>query len=78
MNLKISDEIRSRTTRCPFDFKCLEVGEALLCPVDRFLEKNGLFLKRKKRDYCPYMMTYGQKYICNCPTHVELFQQYRI
>ena len=78
MGFEITEETRNQTTRCLFDFKCLDVGNTILCPVERYLKENGLFLQRKKRDYCPYTMTYGQKYICNCPTHIELYQQYRI
>jgi hypothetical protein len=78
MDLEISDEIRSRTTQCPFGFKCLEVGTNLLCPVERYLQGNGLFLRKNKRNDCPYLMAFGQQYICNCPTHVDLHLQYNI
>lgn len=78
MGFEIAEEIRNQTTRCPFDFECLEAGETQVCPVDQYLKGNGLFLRQNKRVHCPYLMTFGQKYICNCPTHVDLHQQYNI
>jgi lysozyme family protein len=43
-----------------------------MCSVDRYLNGNGLFLRQNKGVHCPYLMTFSHKYICNCPTHVDL------
>jgi hypothetical protein len=75
MTFKISDEILQQTAYCPFDYKCLEDGDQQVCEVGEHLKGNGLILKGKKRD-CPYLMSFGYRYICNCLTHLELYRHY--
>jgi hypothetical protein len=45
MDLEITDETRSQTTRCPHDFACLRDAEEQVCPAERYLEGNGLFVR---------------------------------
>ena len=78
MGFDISAKTLSQTTQCPDNFKCLEDGRQQVCAAERYIEGNGLFIRERRREYCPYLIPFGYGYICNCPTHVELYQRYQI
>jgi len=79
MKYQISDETISRTTECPHNFQCLRNGFQNMCSIDRRLGDNGLMIKEKMiNTYCPYMMPFGEAYICNCPTRIDLFENYSV
>lgn len=86
MNFNVSDEIRKQTTQCQSDFICLTYlnkGETPMCdndnpmcPVESFIEGDGVFVKNKDPNTCLYMMSFGYGYICNCPTRCEIYRRY--
>jgi HD-GYP domain-containing protein (c-di-GMP phosphodiesterase class II) len=76
---QISDDIKRLTTRCSDDFHCLFDDYWAMCSIERPLKGAGLIIgKRRNNNNCKYLMSFGNAYICNCPTRYELHQQYRI
>ena len=76
MSEPMPQEVLKATTKCPRNFSCLNnnasgSGPECNCRVESFLGKNLLFVRPKenKTIFCPYLMHYGNEYICQCPTH---------
>ncbi len=85
MNLHISDEARGKTTKCPYDFICLNdakklvCGEnTLMCAPDKVINEQYLFIKSAGTNDCPYKMSFGFSHICHCPVRLEIFERYSI
>jgi hypothetical protein len=86
MNIAISDEVRMETTKCPYDFSCLNTGQcgySTNCEIKRGLFHNTLIVvsRKIKNDLlCPYATSLGDvhltnAHICSCPTHFALYLQ---
>lgn len=77
MNIKVSEEILKHTTKCVFDFKCLNEETMDVCKVDRCI--GGLcFLETIKSGLCFYKSLFGESYTCLCPTRRYLYENCRI
>jgi len=77
MDLKVSEEILKQTTKCVFDFKCLNEETRDVCKVDRCI--GGLcLLETIKSGFCSYKFSFENSYACLCPTRVELYRNCRI
>jgi len=73
MALKVSEEILKQTTKCVFDFKCLNEETRDVCKVDRCI--GGLcLLETIKSGFCSYKFSFGNSCACLCPTRVELYR----
>jgi hypothetical protein len=77
MKFEISEDTLRKTDKCQ-DMKCLEEDGRPECKVDRQLKGNGVFVSPNGRDQCPYKMSFGNAYVCNCPTRFELFDKYNV
>ncbi len=76
---RISEDTRRLTTRCSDNFQCLIDDYWEMCSIERLLKGAGLMIeKRINKNNCQYLMSFGNAYICNCPTRYELHQQYCI
>jgi len=77
MVFEIDEAIRTRTTKCQYNFKCLEQGDCPACEVKYAVSNGPVFvnLKNKNSD-CAYIMSFGNSYICTCPTRTELYLKY--
>jgi hypothetical protein len=72
----ISEETLKSTTKCQFDFACLEGNGFPKCVVDYSVKNNGVFIKQENDQRCPYKMAFGYSYICYCPTRYEIYEKY--
>ncbi len=76
MKLIISDETLKKTDQCTSNFQCLTEPNYPRCTVDRLIEDNGVFIKNRGDISCPYLISFGYSFICNCPVRYEIFKQY--
>ncbi|MBN2178603.1 MAG: hypothetical protein JW743_04175 [Deltaproteobacteria bacterium] len=78
MNREVSPVVLEKTDRCPRGMKCLKKGEKPVCEVERLIDGAGAFLKSDGVDICPYKMSFGSAYVCNCPIRYELHKKYGV
>ena len=72
-----SDEVLKESRLCQKDFQCREGGEYPLCPVERHIEGDGLFIRKTHKEFCPYELMFGDSSICTCPARIEIYERYR-
>jgi len=78
MPWEVSDEARERTTSCPFDSKCLAGNGSVGCEIKEVLEGNGAVIAGDPAgEHCPYLMSFGKSFICNCPVRCEIHTRYK-
>jgi len=82
MLYSVSDKIKSKTTKCPHDFSCLETGlcdNPEKCEVQSDFDKNMLIVKFQKPIdiLCPYHLAYGNGsgHMCTCPTLYAIYMK---
>ena len=78
MARQIAEQILQKTTKCLSSFQCLDDERRDICSVEWSLKEKGCFLKIVKPKGCPYKVSFGDSYLCNCPTRHELFSKYKI
>jgi hypothetical protein len=78
MDREVSPAVLEKTEKCPRGMKCLEKDEKPICKVDRLINGAGAFVKSNGADICPYKMSFGSAYVCNCPIRYELFDKYGV
>lgn len=78
MQYKISDEARENATKCPSKMNCIYGGGGPKCEVERGVENSGVFLQTVNDGPCPYKMSFGYDFICNCPVRIELYTRHGV
>ena len=78
MKKLIDSKIIEETTKCRFNFQCLDEGGKPQCEVENFIAKNIIFVKRPSGLKCGYNLRYRSSYMCKCPTRVALYRKYKI
>jgi hypothetical protein len=78
MTYEISKNIIEQTNKCPREFKCLSGKKADLCKVQKHTKKGALMLVPINPCFCPYIMSSGRSYTCNCPTRNEIYKHYGV
>lgn len=75
MKYEISDEVREKTDKCEKNFFCLSGEGNGFCHI---IDRTGdtFFVKYKKDKNCPYNLSFGDSFICNCPTRAEIYRIY--
>ena len=74
---KVDGEVRKRTTKCQHNFKCLAAGGCPGCEFDGTCVGDHIFVKMNKENMtCPYAMSFGFSFICQCPTRCEIYRKY--
>ena len=71
----MSDEVYSKTTKCRFEFKCLDNNsQHPYCKGDHAFGENHMFVEKYETDFdCPYHVDfYTGTDICTCPMHCSL------
>ncbi len=79
MKFSVSDQVLKETTNCEYDFLCLELGQCRdkpLCEVDYAIGQKFTFLKTKDSFNCLYLLPFGQRQICRCPTRFVIQKKY--
>jgi hypothetical protein len=79
MNITIPKDVVEKTTKCHKDCLCMSNGNNTICPVIHNIAGKVLFVRPKTRDSaCTYKMSFGNSFVCNCPTRREIYIQYKI
>lgn len=79
VTLEVSAEVKRLTTRCKKDFACLQNNGDCLCPVDRVVGGQVVFVKCLQRSDCPYQHRYGfADCFCACPVRKEIYNKYKM
>ena len=76
MDILIDNETIKKTTRCPFDLKCLNNKNHLHCRPESPIKGYGIFIDTKKSNSCPYKLSFGNGTICDRPVRYEIFERY--
>ena len=83
MAFKVSDEAIKGTTKCSWNFKCLEYNKSPkcavnkpMCEVENTLE-NYLFVDWN-HEKCHYKLDFGDSFICLCPVRKEIYKRYNM
>ena len=77
MPVTVPNEILKATKKCPHSFSCLEsgkCGEHKMCEVNFAIEPYVLILKSTEPENCPYRVDFGYSQLCECPTHLTIYQ----
>ena len=78
MNIKVDDEIIQRTTHCEHDFRCLFGPKRCLCEAKESVGNDMVEIKPRLVIDCKYHVSLGDTHFCNCPTRVEIYNNYNI
>lgn len=78
MQFEVSPEIIKKTTKCIYDFKCLEEGECPACKFIRPLIHNLCLIETNPTNGCPYHHRAGLNlHGCTCPVRNEIARKYK-
>jgi hypothetical protein len=78
MPFRITDAIAKQTTKCPYNFECLNNDHWHTCSIEEEL-RGGLSVKAIcSQKFCNYFLYFGSHRICICPTRVEIYKRYKI
>ena len=76
MNIEIDAEILQKTTYCKQDFRCLSGDERCLCEVKGSIGYDMLEIKPKFAVDCKYHISFGDTFLCTCPTRNVIYKRY--
>jgi len=77
MAYQISEETKNNTTRCNYNFSCLNDENFKICPVESPIKEGVYFIKMiNPMRNCDYCLEFGDSHIYRCPTRNELYQRY--
>ena len=72
----VDNETLEKTTRCQ-QKGCLS-GDDIMCPVERALTTDLLFVHYDASNCtCRYSVSFGDSFMCLCPTRHEIFHKYK-
>lgn len=74
----VSEETTEETKKCDKDFSCLKGQHEDLCPVKDCVNGKVHFVECLNSTQCLYKTSFGESFICNCPTRKELFNKHKI
>ncbi|MFO8133003.1 MAG: hypothetical protein R6U10_03585 [Thermoplasmatota archaeon] len=75
--LGISDTVIADTDRCRKNFACLDPEQRSVCPVEQRI-MDVLFVEPDDNFFCAYKTSFGDSYVCGCPTRQELYAKHRL
>ena len=78
MKYEISEEARKESAKCSFHFSCLSDEKWETCTVTNYIQGDGVFVNPIGKGDCPFLMTFGSAYVCNCCVRCEIYQKYRV
>jgi len=80
MAFKIDAKIIARCHMCNKGLSCLTGEVSALCPVDKFISREGreaVFVKCEETEYCNFRIPFGMcGHGCTCPVRIEIFKRY--
>lgn len=77
MDLLINKKTIEKTTKCLFRFNCFSDKTYPRCTAENPIAEHGLFVRFTEPTSCHYKMSFGNGFICTCPTRYEIFKLYR-
>jgi hypothetical protein len=78
MAYQVSDKTKKQTTKCSYNFACLNNNTWDTCSIERDIQRAFLAIRTKSnKSACPYWFPYGSLYYCTCPTRREIYQHYK-
>ncbi len=70
-------ELLERAKECPHNHACLDGGDSQpQCPVERSIGRIGVFLAAKPPWSCPYHLSWGYSYLCQCPVRRAVYRRH--
>ncbi len=78
MKKEIYSKIIEETTRCCFDFQCLEENGKPHCEIEDYAMGEVYYVKCQSCIRCDYQVTHGSRNLCFCSTRTELYKKYDI
>lgn len=80
MKLEISENILKNTTKCNKDFACLSGERECLCKLEDSIIDTPCFIiiRAENCGFCDYNVSFGNFFICTCPTRNEIYKCYEI
>ena len=78
MKIEIDAEILQKTTYCKQDFRCLSGDKKRLCEVKGSIGYDMLEIKPKVAIDCKYHISFGDTFLCTCPTRNVIYKHYKI
>ena len=73
--MEIREETLKETIHCHKDFECIKSNN-ICCDVTRSVNNQVHFVECKERVQCNYKMSFGNSFICTCPTRKEIYNKY--
>lgn len=74
-NMEISKESLEKTIHCHKDFACVKCNE-ICCTVIQNIDNKVIFVECEENVECSYKMSFGNSFICTCPTRKEINNKY--
>ncbi len=78
MRFEIDEKVLKETTKCKKNFTCLTDISNSCCEVKSCVNDNLIFVDYKCEDKCDYKMSFGNEYICNCPTRKNIYKKNQV
>jgi hypothetical protein len=80
MSYQVSDKIKKQTTKCSYDFMCLDNKSWDTCAIKRDIQRTILEIKTQNNQAgCSYRFSYGDSFFfCSCPTRGEIYRRKKI
>jgi hypothetical protein len=75
--MEIDKRIVAGTFNCLNNFDCLNNDKHVYCKVESCINHKIHFIENIDKSLCNYKMSFGDSFICTCPTRKEIFNQYR-
>lgn len=76
--MEIDKIIIAETLNCNKNFDCLNSNTPVCCKVEDCINDEVHFIKCLEKLLCTYKLSFGESFICICPTRKEIFNKYRI
>lgn len=77
MKLEIDRSVIQKTTKCSFDFLCLEDEAYPLCQAHHAINGVTEVIEHQGHN-CPYAVIFGVNTFCTCPTRSEILKKYHL
>jgi len=78
MKIAVEEKIILETKHCEKNFDCLKMDKHIYCGVESCINNEVHLIKCIDNLDCSYKMSFGNAFICNCPTRKEIFNKYKI
>ena len=78
MAYEISEDTIKRTSKCSYNFECLNNDKCDTCRIDKEISGSLLIKYLSSKDFCNYFLFFGSRSICMCPVRVEIYRRFNI